>query len=87
MIYKIDNKPLSYFGAHPARGHHFFALEGFFDLPKRTGKTEYDWGTSIEPFVMEEDIRLDGRTLTFNVVMKKDKVDTYKAACVLCKVL
>lgn len=87
MIYKIDNIPLSYFGAHPARGHHFFALEGFFDLPKRIGKTEYDWGTSIEPFVMEEDIRFDGRTLTLNAVMKKDKLEAFKTACVSCEKL
>lgn len=87
MIYKIDNKPLSDFGAHPARGTHFFALEGFFDLPKRIGKTEYDWGTSIEPFVMSEDIILDGRTLTLNAVMKKDKLEAFKTACVGCKIL
>lgn len=87
MIYKIDNIPLSYFGAHPARGSHFFALEGFFDLPKRLGKTEYDWGTTIEPFVVAEDIRLDGRTLTLNAVMKKDKLEAFKAACVACKIL
>lgn len=87
MIYKIDNKPLSFFGAYPARGSHFFALEGFLDLPKRIGKTEYDWGTSIEPFVMSEDIILDGRTLTLNAVVKKDKVEVFKTACVACKIL
>ncbi len=87
MIYKIDNKPLSFFGAYPARGSHFFALEGFLDLPKRLGKTEYDWGTSIEPFVMSEDIVLDGRTLTLNAVVKKDKVEVFKTACVACKIL
>lgn len=38
MIYKIDNKPLSDFGAYPGRGSQFFALEGFLDLPKRIGK-------------------------------------------------
>lgn len=87
MIYKIDNKPLSDFGAHPARGNHIFAIDGFLDLPKRIGKTEYDWGTSIEPFVMSEDIVLDGRTLTLNAVVKKDKVQAFKAACVACKIL
>ncbi len=87
MIYKIDNKPLSLFGAYPGRGSQFFALEGFLDLPKRIGKTEYDWGTSIEPFVMSEDIVLDGRTLTLTAVMKKDKLDVFKTACVACKTL
>lgn len=87
MIYKIDDKPLSFFGAIPTRGSQFFALEGFFDLPKRLGKTEYDWGTSIEPFVMREDIQLDGRTFTLNAVMKKDKLEAFKYACVACKIL
>lgn len=36
---------------------------------------------------MAEDIILDGRTLTLNAVMKKDKVEAFKAACVACEKL
>jgi hypothetical protein len=58
-----------------------------FNLPKRTGPTEHDWGTSIEPLVSQEDIQLDGRTLTLHATVKSDRVDAYKSACVACKAL
>lgn len=84
MNYKLDNIPLSAFGVKPSRGNQFFALEGFMDLPKRIGATEYNWGTSIEPFVDEEDIELDGRTLNLYVAIRKINLDAFKAACVAC---
>ncbi|MEA4980738.1 MAG: hypothetical protein VB075_19400 [Petrimonas sp.] len=84
MNYKLDNIPLSSLGAIPSRGNQFFALEGMLDLPKRIGTTEYNWGTSIEPFVDTEDIELDGRALTLNVAIKKTSLDTFKSACVAC---
>lgn len=87
MIYKLDNKPLSDFGAYPGRIYQNYALEGMFDLPKRIGKTEHDWGTSIEPFVEAEDIELDGRTLVLCAVMKLERLDAFKNACIACKCL
>lgn len=92
MIYKIDNINISTFGAVPTNvSGEKIALSGLFDLPKRKGTTEYDWGTSIEAFTDEDDIILDGRTLTLNVAIKGSsisdlhtKVDTFKAACIHC---
>ena len=84
MIYKIDSTPLSDFGAIPSPDSGHFALSGMLDLPRRIGSTEYDWGTSIEPFVDAEDIELDGRTLTLNVAIKKAQLQAFKEACVAC---
>lgn len=94
-MYKIDGKDLSELGAMPVRASdEVLALSGFMSLPKRTGTTEYDWGTSIEPFVSQEDIILDGRTLTLYAVVKGasnlemiGKLQTLFAACVSCKTL
>lgn len=87
MNYKIDNTPLSSFGAIPSPSSSHFALSGMLDLPNRLGITEYNWGTSIEPFVDEEDIELNGRTLTLSVAIKKTNLDAFKSACVSCKEL
>ncbi|MDR0207347.1 MAG: hypothetical protein LBI45_08855 [Bacteroidales bacterium] len=87
MTYKLDNIPLSSFDALPGRSNQAFALEGMLDLPKRISSAEHDWGTSIEPFVQTEDIQLDGRTLTLYAVVKSEKVNAFKSACVACKVL
>ncbi|WP_019540577.1 hypothetical protein [Proteiniphilum acetatigenes] len=84
MIYKLDNTPLSSFGAIPSRGNQFYALEGFMNLPRRIGTTEHNWGTSIEPFVDAEDIELDGRSLTLSVAIKRINIDAFKAASVVC---
>lgn len=84
MNYKLDNIPLSSLGAIPSRGNQFFALEGMLDLPKRIGTTEYNWGTSIEPFVDAEDIELDGRTLVLHVLVRRINLDAFKSACVAC---
>lgn len=92
MTYKIDGVDLSTFGAIPSKasGEVIF-LSGLFSLPKRTDTTEYDWGTSIEPFVDADDIELDGRTLTLNVAIKgaslsdlHTKLATFKTACIAC---
>lgn len=87
MIYKIDGTPLSSFGAIPSPKNSYFALSGMLDLPKRIGATEYDWGTEIEPFVEQEDIELDGRTIALNVVIKKAQLQAFKEACVACREL
>lgn len=87
MNYKLDSISLNAFGAIPSPGNDHFALTGMFDLPKRIGTTEYNWGTSIEPFVQAEDIELDGRTLILNVAIKKSQLQAFKVACVECREL
>jgi len=89
-MYKIDGKDLSEYGAIPSKSDGMTALSGVMSLPKRTGTTEYDWGTSIEPFVDAEDIELDGRKLTLCVTIKADdtellsKIEAFKNACISC---
>ncbi len=67
------------------------AVTGIFDMPKRTGTTEYNWGTSIEPFVDAEDIELDGRTLSLKLCIKSqdyaDKLDELRIALQTCTAL
>lgn len=95
MNYKIDNVSLSAFGAHSTNASgEKIALSGLFDLPKRIGATEYDWGTSIEPFVEASDIELDGRSLVLNTVIKGNtlsdlhtKLTEFKEGCIACKKL
>jgi len=92
MIYKIDNVNIGTLSATPSNASgEKIALSGLFDLPKRKGTTEYDWGTSIEAFTDADDIILDGRTLTLNVAIKGSsvsdlhtKVDAFKADCIHC---
>ncbi len=92
MIYKIDDKSINEYGAIPTNASgEKIALSGVFDLPKRIGTTEYDWGTSIEAFTDADDIELDGRTLTLNVTIKgtslddlHSKLSAFKAGCIAC---
>lgn len=87
MNYKLDDIPISSYGARPLIAGQCFSLHGMLDLPKRIGKTEHDWGTTIEPFVQASDIQLDGRLLTLHVVVKPENLDAFKNACIACKVL
>lgn len=87
MIYKLNNISISSFDATPSPENGHLALSGILDLPKRIGATEYNWGTSIEPFVDAEDIELDGRTLTLHVAIQKHRLQAFKEACVACREL
>lgn len=95
MNYKIDNVDLIEFGARSTNASgEKIALSGLFSLPKRTGTTEYDWGTSIEPYIDAADIILDGRSLTLNVAIKGStlsdlhaKLTAFKEACIACRKL
>lgn len=87
MIYKLDNIPISTYGAIPTQGKSLLALDGLFDLPKRIGATEHNWGTSIEPLVSAQDIALDGRQLTLTTAMRHNKVKSFIDACIACKSL
>lgn len=94
MSYKLDDIDISSYDAFPYVGQtkdskDCIAISGVFDLPKRKGTTEYNWGTSIEPFVDAEDIELDGRTLVLSLVVRSEKVksqlDKLKKACISCR--
>lgn len=94
MSYKLNNVDIITFGAMPVTKGPGIALEGIFDMPKRKGQTEYNWGTSIEPFVSAEDIELDGRELGLNVVIHAsdkqtlvNRINAFKTACIDCTVL
>lgn len=91
MSYSLDGVDISTWGAYPYidRTKESIALSGVFDLPKRIGTTEYNWGTSIEPFVDKEDILLDGRNLILSLVLKSDnynkQLSDLKSACIECR--
>lgn len=95
MTYRLDNIPISEYGALPSprNANEALAVTGAFSLPKRIGQTERNWGTSIEPYVEKDDIEIDGRTLTFSVLIQaderllKEKVEKYVNACVACRKL
>lgn len=93
MNYKLDGVDIRTYGAVPyiERTKGCIALSGVFDLPKRTGTTEYNWQNCVEPYVDAEDIELDGRTLTFSLCIKaadyKSKLQELKAACISCRKL
>lgn len=91
MSYKLDDIDISSYDAFPYVGQtkDCIAISGVFDLPKRKGITEYNWGTGIEPFVDAEDIELDGRILLLSLVVRsenvKSQLDKLKKACISCR--
>lgn len=50
----------------PSKANGNIAINGCFDLPKRTGTTYFSWplSDSVEPFVDSEDIKFDEREIT-----------------------
>jgi len=87
MNYNLDGIPISNYGARPTLAGQALSLHGIFDLPKRVGKTEHNWGTSIEPFVNEKDIELDGRSLTLHAAVNSAGLDSFIQACMACEEL
>lgn len=87
MNYKLDDIPITNYGAQPALSGQYYALHGMLDLPKRLGTTEHNWGTTIEPFVSAEDIKLDGRTLTLHAVVNSSSHEVFIQACIDCREL
>lgn len=92
-MYYIDGVDISSFGAVGVLASEASALTGMFNLPRRKGETEYNWGTGIEAFVDNEDIELEGRTLTLTVLVKgttyteySERLNRFKTACIQCKV-
>lgn len=85
MNYKIDGRQIPYI--LPITGGGVIALGGVFDFPKRTGNTEYNWGTSIEPYVDAADICFDGRSLELSLAMYDyhKHLDEFRQLCINCR--
>lgn len=86
MIYKFNNIAISNYGATPIRKNEALGVENLYSMPKRVQPTERDWGTSIEPYLSEEDIKLEAHTLTLNVMLN-GSIDDYVNACINCSSL
>lgn len=88
MIYKLDNKPISDYGAIPSLGKkEAYSLCGFMDVPNRKGNTSYNWGVSVEPFLDKEDIVLGGRNITLHCAVPLIYLQGFVDACVRARVL
>ena len=92
MSYRLNDIPITDYGAVPIARSGYLALTGIFDLPKRKGNTEHSWGTSIEPYLKECDIDIDGRALTLSVGIRDHnlqsltkKVAAFTNACKECR--
>lgn len=89
MSYSFDGVDVAAWGVTPFTDEGGVALEGVFDLPKRTGETERNWGTEVEAFVEAGDIVTDGRKLSLKVLLKGEdeadyavKLKGFRQACV-----
>lgn len=88
MIYKFNGRDITTYGVLPLQVEGGVALSGMFDLPKRIGETERNWGDRIEPYVDAEDIRLGDRTIGLKVVMADLKNwEAFRQACLECRIL
>lgn len=84
-MWKLGNTDLIQFGLIPSMvdGSNI-AVSGNFDLPARVGKTGHDWGadeSGVEPYVLEEEIRLMGRDIVFVALLK---AENEKSALLKC---
>lgn len=80
MSYVINGQPLQYYGFYAAgigKLNQAYALTGVWDLPKRTGKTHYDWRTEIEPYVDGDDIRFETRDFELSLVSDSPNLDAF----------
>lgn len=79
MSYKLNGVDLSTYGILAGVGGGNIAVEGCWDLPKRTGDTYYAWGDEdgIEPYVEASDMLYAGRDITFNGVVPVNNFDLY----------
>lgn len=72
-MYKLNGIDIKTLGCSPVvESGNSLAIDGVFNLPSRLGATEYNWGTSIEPYVELEDIVLDGRDITLSLITNKN---------------
>lgn len=89
MSYRFDGVDVAAWGVTPFADEAGVALEGVFDLPKRIGETEFNWGTEVEAYVKAEDIVTDGRKLVLKGLLKgadeadyAGKLADFRRACV-----
>lgn len=94
MSYTIDHTDIAAYGAVAARRSERIALEGIFSFPRRTGETERNWGTEIEPYAEVHEIEFEGRTLKLNVWLRgstpaeyNGNLAAFKGACIACRTL
>lgn len=93
-MYKLDDIDIETYGAKAILQGERTALEGAFSFPKRTGKTEYNWGTHVEPFVEESEILFEGRVMKLTARIRGNdtahymaQLDAFKSACITCSTL
>jgi hypothetical protein len=84
MIYKLNNVPISSYGAYPVLSSEKLALSGIFDCPKRKSPTERNWGTSIEPWVDEQDIILEGIEMSMDIAIPTASINLLKDEVLAC---
>lgn len=79
MSYLLNGIDLSTYGILAGRGDGNTAMQGCWDLPKRSGDTFYSWGDEdgVEPFVEASDMTFEGREITFNGVVPVNNFDLY----------
>lgn len=96
-MYKLDDIDIARYGAVPITGpltSECISLEGVFSMPGRAGTTEYNWGTSIEPFVEAHEIVWAGKSLVLHLMVRGATDLVYASnlkalllACVDCRQL
>lgn len=75
MSYKLNDIALSDYNIIAGRApNSTIAVSGFFDMPKRTGKTYHSWGDhhGVEPYVKAAEIFFEGRDITFYGLVQAD---------------
>lgn len=69
-MYTINTIPIAHWGLRAgAIGSSLtgYALAGAWALPKRLGDTHRNWQGEVEPYVLADDLRFDGRDLTLRL--------------------
>ena len=64
----INNTSFSTWGLRPISFESGLSVKGIFDMPRRIGDTERSWGDSVEAFLDQEDIILDGRKISVRLL-------------------
>lgn len=88
MSYRLNNIDISSYGATAVLTSERLAASGIFDCPKRQSPTERSWDTSVEPFVDQQDIKLEGRELSIAFAISKERnLNAFKQALISTTIL